>query len=105
MKVQVFKKENGKFKVVTDSKYLDMCAILAKKAKAPFLIQIIIENAKQTAPMMIHACPYFGLHQAVNITFPRQLVAFYPNGEFKLTWSYTDGDKETANAVVTVITS
>lgn len=81
------------------SKYVDLCAICAGRFKGPFFIQMMIEVLKATTPGFIHKCLYFGVSEANNFTFSRQLVAFYPNGEFKLVALIADGRRELVKMV------
>jgi hypothetical protein len=93
VKVQAFQMKNGKFQEIMSSKYLNLCTICAGRSKGPFFFQMIIEIMKKDYPESIHKCPYFGLHE-VNITFSRQMIALYPNGEFKVIVVIADGRKE-----------
>jgi hypothetical protein len=54
----------------------------------------MIEVAKKNPPGSFHKCPYVGVFEANNITFSRQLVALYPNGEFKVIFIIADGRKD-----------
>jgi Protein of unknown function (DUF1091) len=99
VKIQALQKKKGEFEQIMSSKYLDLCAICAGRSKAPFFIHMFIEVLKTTTPGFIHKCPYFGLTEANNFTFSRQLVAFYPNGEFKLIAFIADGRRELVKMV------
>jgi hypothetical protein len=86
--------KNGDFEQIMSSKYLDMCAILARRSKGPFFLQMVVEVMKKGYSDFFRKCPPFGLIEANNITYSRQMVIMYPTGDFKVTVMIADGRKE-----------
>jgi Protein of unknown function (DUF1091) len=82
---------NGKHQSILKSELMDWCSMVIGKAKINIFIKISMESMKKVSPNFFHRCPYQGLHEAMNISFPRQLMVIYPNGNFGLKFSMFDG--------------
>ena len=61
----------------------DWCSMVEGKANVNPFVKLMLNSFKLSAPNCFHRCPYFGVHQASNITSIKAAVTIFPTGNFK----------------------
>jgi hypothetical protein len=93
---------NGKLQQKFATKDFDICVLTSKKVKTDILFKVILDILKNTAPGIVHKCPYSGPHSANNITIPKNILRFLPNGQFTVNLWFNDGVKQLIDVSVEV---
>jgi Protein of unknown function (DUF1091) len=78
----------------------DFCSLM-KNLKSPFfLVRYWIDAFKEKAPQFIHKCPFVGLHESKNFTFPKEYTQMIPAGKFMAINNYYDGEEELFSGIL-----
>jgi Protein of unknown function (DUF1091) len=100
-KLEVLLKVNGKVQRTIVSKMFDVCALASKQSKNSLFIRTALDVVNRASPGFVHKCPYIGLHTLKNITVPKEILLFLPNGDLTFNYSfYDDNGKQAIDVVV-----
>jgi len=85
--------DNGKYRQLFRSSPIDFCQLMAGavKTKSNPLVKTLLTFLKKGARNMVHLCPYYKEHIALNLTMDRSLLMIYPFGSYR--FYMRDSDK------------
>lgn len=99
-RIKSFVEFNKKYRKYFDTGIGDFCALMKNTKSKLFVVKILVDGFKKTAPQFIHQCPYVGLHEARNFSFPRQYLQLIPEGKYMNIFTFYDGDEEISSGIV-----
>jgi hypothetical protein len=83
---------NGKYRVMFKAEPFDLCQITSKRGGMKNQIfKMMFDSINVYAPGFFHDCPYIGLHKALNWTYSRPFITFFPIGTYRALGTITDG--------------
>jgi len=84
--LMILKLDNGKYRPLFKSSTFDWCTTMAgiAKSKSNPLVKTMLKIMTKAAKVMLHPCPFVGIHAVQNSTLDRSILMIYPAGDYRI---------------------